>query len=165
MNNQVKTLVLNALVASIYFVLVFVFNFLSFEAVQFRIAEAILVFVFFNRKLIPGLIFGTFIANLVFSPFGLIDALVGTLASLVAVTLMAIFKKKAFISLVFPALSNAFIVGYMITYMSNTPFLINFSLVFLGEFIVMYTVGLALYLIIDKREDIKELLIDNNSEK
>jgi len=158
MNNQIKNLVLNALVASIYFVLVFVFNFLSFETIQFRIAEAILIVVFFNKKLAPGLVLGTFIANFVFSPFGLIDALIGTLASLLAIILMIIFKKIPFVSLIFPALTNGIIIGVMLSYIYQTPLIVNFFLVFLGEFVVMYTIGLVFYLTINKREDLQALI-------
>jgi uncharacterized membrane protein len=40
----------NAMIASIYVVLLYVFQFLSFELVQFRIAELLLVLILFNSK-------------------------------------------------------------------------------------------------------------------
>lgn len=150
-----KDLALNAIFGSIYVVLVFVFSFLSFEQIQFRIAEVLLIFLFFNPKIAPGLILGTFLANLT-SPFGIIDALVGTFASLLAIILMIIFKKRPIIALVFPALTNGIIVGLMISIMSRLPFIPVAAFVFLGEFVVMYLLGLPLYYYFNKNK----ILID-----
>jgi len=156
-NFTVKDLTLNAIYGSIYFVFVLIFSFLSFEAIQFRIAEVLLIFVLFNPKITPGLILGTFLANLT-SPFGIVDALVGTLASLIAIILMIITRKIPLLAMLFPALSNGIIVGIMISYLSKTPFLVNFGLVFLGEFVVMYIIGLPLYYYFKKNQDLLEII-------
>ena len=62
-----KDLIFQALIGAIYVVLVLVLIPISFGQVQFRIAEALLVLVFFNKKNMIGLLLGTFVANL-FSP-------------------------------------------------------------------------------------------------
>ncbi|MDY0278086.1 MAG: QueT transporter family protein [Acholeplasma sp.] len=157
-----KDLAMNAIIGAFYIALVFIFSFLSFEIVQFRIAEVLLVLVLFNPRLSIGLILGTFLANLISSPFGLIDALVGTSASLVAIIVMIIIRKKPLVSLLMPAIFNGLIVGYMIYYLSLTdtvvPFYSAFLWVFLGEFVVLYLLGIPLYFYIQKHENIHELI-------
>jgi len=157
MKLSIKDLSLNALVGALYFVLVYVFQFMSFTEIQFRIAEALLVLLLFNPKLAPGLVLGNFLVGL-FSPYGIIDALVGTIASIVAIVLMIIFKKRIYATLLFPAISNGLIVGIMISITSKTPYIYNIGTVFIGEFVVMYLVGLPLYYYIKNNDYIKELI-------
>src|SRR5690625_2359847 len=157
MKLSIKDLSLNALVGALYFVLVYVFQFMSFTEIQFRIAEALLVLFLFNPKLAPGLVLGNFLVGL-FSPYGIIDALVGTIASIVAIVLMIIFKKRIYATLLFPAISNGLIVGIMISITSKTPYIYNIGTVFIGEFVVMYLVGLPLYYYIKNNDYIKELI-------
>lgn len=158
MEFTVKDLSINALIGALYFVLVYVFSFMSFGEIQFRIAEALLIFLLFNKKLAPGLILGNFLASLAFSPYGIVDALFGTLASFVAIVLMILTKKLPLLSFIFPALINGIIIGAFITCFSDTIFIINFSTVFIGEFVVLYLVGLPLYYYINKNDHIIELL-------
>ena len=127
---------------------------MSFEAIQFRVAEALLVLVLFNPKLAYGFVIGTFIANWI-GPFGILDGVVGASASLIAIVCMIFTRKKPLLSLIFPAIANAVIVGLMIYLMGdlkglNVYFGIAFW-VFLGEMVVMYFLGYPLYLIINKR--------------
>lgn len=157
MKFNVKDLSLNALVGTLYFVLVYVFSFMSFSEIQFRIAEALLVLILFNTKLAPGLILGNFLVGL-FSPYGIVDAIFGTLASTCAIFLMILFKKMPITSLIFPAVTNGLIIGIMISLTTKTPYIYNISTVFIGEFVVMYLVGLPLYYYINKNEYIKDLI-------
>lgn len=148
---------IQAMIAAIYVVLVYVFQFLSFSQIQFRIAELLLILIFFDKKNAIGLILGTFLANWFFSPFGWIDVMVGTFASVVAIGLMMLFVKKPFIALIFPAVANGIIVGLMIVYFEGLPVLSWVSLgimgfVFLGEAVVMYALGLPVYLNLRRNE-------------
>lgn len=161
-NLNTRDIALNAILGALYIALVWVSIYSSFETIQFRIAEALLVLLIFNIRLVPGLAMGTFIANLIFSPFGIVDALVGTLASLVAIILMVVFRKTKILTFIFPPLANGIIVGLMISYLSQTPFWIEFSFVFLGEFIVMFTLGLVLYYTINKNKALKEIITNEN---
>lgn len=156
-----KDLALNSIIGASYFILVAVFNVFSFTAEQFRIAEVLLVLLLFNTKLAPGLLTGTLVANLVFSPFGPLDALFGTLASLVAIGFMILFRKIPFVSLLMPAIFNGLIVGLFIHFMATdnvTPFIVTFGWIFFGEFIVMYVLGIPLYYLIKKNEAIQDLI-------
>ncbi|BCR35932.1 QueT transporter family protein [Mariniplasma anaerobium] len=157
-NFELKDFIKQSTIASIYVVLVFIFQFLSFETIQFRIAEFLLILVFFDKKSIVGLLIGTFLANYLMSPYGLVDALFGTLASFLALVLMMIFSKYKLISLIFPALSNALVIGLMISLMNDIPFLPIASWVFLGEAVVMYVVGYPLYIYFNKNKHFKEMM-------
>ena len=157
-NYVLKDFLLQSMIAAIYVVLVFVFQFLSFETVQFRIAEVLLILVFFNKKHAIGLTLGTFVANYLMSPYGIVDALFGTLATVVALILMIIISKPKLLSLLFPALSNAVVIGLMISIMNQIPFLPIAMWVFLGEAAVMLVLGYPLYIYLNDNQHFKEIM-------
>ena len=75
-----------AVIAAAYAALAWISNFfgLAFPAIQFRLSEALCVLPCRDRKAaIPGLAVGCLITNLL-SPYGLLDLVVGTLATLLA---------------------------------------------------------------------------------
>jgi len=49
-----------AMLAAIYVVLVYIFQFASFGLVQFRIAELLMIFILFDKKSIIGLTIGLY---------------------------------------------------------------------------------------------------------
>lgn len=157
-NYVLKDFLLQSMIAAIYVVLVFVFQFLSFETVQFRIAEVLLILVFFNKKHAIGLTLGTFVANYLMSPYGIVDALFGTLATVIALILMIIISKPKLLSLLFPALSNAVVIGLMISIMNQIPFLPIAMWVFLGEAAVMLVLGYPLYIYLNDNQHFKEIM-------
>ena len=157
-NFVLKDFLLQSMIAAMYVVLVFVFQFLSFETVQFRIAEVLLILVFFNKKHFIGLTIGTFVANYLMSPYGIVDALVGTLATVVALVLMILMSKPKWLSLLFPAISNGIVIGLMISVMNQIPFLPIAMWVFLGEAVVMLLLGYPLYTYLNKNQHFKEMM-------
>ena len=72
-----------ALIAAIYAALTYAVAPLSFGATQFRISEALTVLPVFTPAAIPGLAIGCIIAN-IGSPYGPIDILLGTVATVLA---------------------------------------------------------------------------------
>jgi len=146
------------MIAAMYVVLVFVFQILSFETIQFRIAEVLLVLIFFDKKSFIGLTIGTFLANYLMSPYGIVDALFGTLATVLALILMMLISKPKVMSLLFPALTNAVVIGVMISIMNQIPFLPIAFWVFLGEAVVMLVLGLPVYLYLDSNTHFKEMM-------
>src|SRR5690554_5700808 len=79
-------------IAALYVVLVVAFYFMSFQAIQLRIAEILLVLVLFNKKHTIGIVFGTFIANWI-GEFKIVDAFFGSFASLIVCLLLILLKK------------------------------------------------------------------------
>ena len=63
-NFTIKDLLRQAIIASLYVVLVLIFHFVSFDAIQFRVAELLLILVFFDKKSVVGLTIGVVISNL-----------------------------------------------------------------------------------------------------
>lgn len=138
------------MIATIYVVIVYLFSFLSFQEIQFRIAEALLILIFFDYKNIYGLTLGTFVSNWLLSPFGLIDALFGSIATILSLIFMLLLKKHKIIALLMPAIFNGLVIGYLIYYIEQIPFIYSASLVFVGEVIVMAFLGYPLYKILEK---------------
>ncbi|MFU8793724.1 MAG: QueT transporter family protein [Acholeplasmataceae bacterium] len=153
---QLKDLAFQTMLASMYVVLVFGFSFMSFETIQFRIAEVLLIFIFFDKKSIVGLTIGTFVANWLMSPFGIIDAVFGSLATVLSLTAMIFVMKSKIIALVMPALFNGFIIGFMLVYFIDLPFLPTFGWIFLGEAMVMFGLGYPFYQILSKNPAVIE---------
>lgn len=153
-----KDFLMQSMIAAMYVVLVFVFQFLSFETIQFRIAEFLLILIFFDKKSFIGLTIGTFLANYLMSPYGLVDALFGTLATVIALILMMIVSKPKVLSVLFPAISNAVVIGIMISIMNQIPFIPVALWVFFGEAVVMLVIGLPVYFYLNKDQHFKEMM-------
>jgi uncharacterized membrane protein len=152
----------NAMIASIYVVLLYVFQFLSFELVQFRIAELLLVLVLFNSKSFYGITIGTFVGNMLFSPYGFVDAVVGTIATMITLILMIILKRQLILSFLMPGIVNGIIIGLMLVYFSDittiTAFLITFGWIFLGQTVVLFVFGYPFYKLLKEKPSFQELI-------
>ena len=154
---NLKFYVNNAMIATLYVILVYVFAFMSFEAIQFRIAEALLIVFLFNKRTMPGLLIGTFVANYLLSTIGLVDAFVGTLATFVVLVFMN-YTKSLWIKLVIPGVINGLIIGLMLSLLFALPFFEMVFWVFLGETAVMFVVGYPLYVVLKRNPLFQELI-------
>lgn len=136
-----KFLVVTAMVAAIYAVLT-VATPLSFGAIQFRVSEMMVLLAFIDKKYVPGLILGCFIANL-FSPFGLMDVAFGTTCT--AAALWGITHSKTlFGASLWPVFCNAFI-GVELYLMGVTPLFFGMFTVALGEFLAVSCMGYVVF--------------------
>ena len=150
--NKTKKLVFTALIAAAYAVLTLVIAPFSFGAVQLRISEALTILPVFTPCAIWGLSLGCLIAN-IFSPFGIIDMVFGTLATLIAAFLSykvrnIKFKGFPILAPIFPIISNALIIGAVTAFMAElnfNGFLINAGLIALGEAVSCYLLGVPFY--------------------
>lgn len=152
----------NAMIASIYVVLLYVFQFLSFEFVQFRIAELLLVLVIFNSKSFYGITIGTFVGNMLFSPYGFVDAVVGTIATIITLLFMIFLKRQLLLALLMPGIVNGIIIGLMLVYFSDittiSAFLIAFSWIFIGQTVVLFVIGYPFYKLLKEKPSFQELI-------
>jgi uncharacterized membrane protein len=153
-----KMYIINAMIAAAYVVLVYAFSFLSFNDVQFRVAEVLLIVYLFNSKTLPGLLTGTFIANMLFSPLTYVDAVVGTFATLLALTIMSLAKKQLIVSLIAPAITNGVFIGLMLYFLIDLPLLLTMGSVFIGELAVMLLLGLPVYFTLKRQTILQEYL-------
>ena len=148
-----------AVIAAAYAALAWISNFfgLAFPAIQFRLSEALCVLPCRDRKAaIPGLAVGCLITNLL-SPYGLLDLVVGTLATLLA----AVWSgrcRSAWTAAVPPVVCNAVIVGAMLAW-ESTGFSAAFAGLFAynaltvgaGEAAVCFLLGVPLLHALEKR--------------
>jgi len=178
--NYIRKIVFAGLVAALYIALTIASYPLAYEAVQFRISEALTILPFFFPFAIPGIVIGVFISNLI-GPFGLVDAIVGGSASLIAaVFTMWIGKRwrEAKLSKALacfpPVFFNAVIIGAMIAYFMLsynetdsfiTAFLFSGLWVGFGQLVVMYAIGFPLMILLPKMKIIDRLsMIYNRGE-
>ena len=154
MNNKRKTLKLlsiNAAIAAIYFVLTVLLEPFSYGQIQFRLSEILMVLVFINFKVSPGIILGCFTANL-FSPLGVWDVVFGTLATVICLSLMFLLKKNIFAALLVPTIVGSTIVAVMLMFILGLPFFETFIYVAIGEGAVLYFIGVPFYYAVEKNE-------------
>lgn len=163
MNKQksINYLVQAAVIAALYAALTYlasVFG-LAYGNVQFRFSEALTILAAFSPAAIPGLTIGCFIGNLG-SPFGMLDVVCGTAATLLAAVLTYLtrnvkLKKLPVLAPLFPVIANAIIVGAEITVFlpegfTFQGFIIQALWVALGEAVVCYCGGIPLAAAINK---------------
>lgn len=150
--NKTKKLVFTALIAAAYAVTTLVIAPLSFGAVQLRFSEALTILPIFTPYAIFGLSLGCLIAN-IFSPFGIIDMVFGTIATLIAAFLSykvrnIKFKGFPILAPIFPIVSNAIIIGAVTAFMAElnfSGFLINAGLIALSEGVSCYLLGVPFF--------------------
>lgn len=120
-------------------------------AIQFRLSEALCVLALFTPAAIPGLTVGCFVFNLTFAGALPLDMVVGSLATLLATWAMWLLRKLPWAALAMPALFNALLVGWELTFYIGDIFWLNALYVAIGEAAVLYTLGAVLYGAIKKR--------------
>ncbi len=141
-NFPVLTIIQNGFIASIYVVLTLTLSPIAFEMIQFRLSELVLLIVFYRKDWSVGLMVGTFIANYL-GPFGLTDAMIGTMATGLSLLAMTTTHRLWLASL-YPTVINGLLIGLLLSLVNETPFWINFSWVALGQFVVLTMIGLPL---------------------
>ena len=154
--NRTKFLTQGAMIATLYVVLVEAFKPISYGIMQIRVAEALTVLPFFTPAAIPGLTLGVLISNII-GPYGLLDIVVGTLATLIAAYLSYKMPKKALVPIP-PILVNALLVGGMLYYlflgsadeMSLLPIM---AWVAAGQLVACYGLGYPLMMVLEKYKD------------
>ncbi|MCL1824132.1 MAG: QueT transporter family protein [Oscillospiraceae bacterium] len=147
MLKEIKTrqIAFGAVLTAVYVVLT-VINPLSFPAIQFRISEILVLVCFYNPFYCIPMILGCFTANL-FSPYGIADALLGTLATALAVIPM-VKMKNIWLASLLPVFTNAVIIGIMLHVMYELPLFFNVAMVGLGQFTVVTIIGAPLFKVV-----------------
>ena len=164
-NNSVDNLVKAALIAALYIAATALIAPVSFGPIQFRISEVLNLLAFFNPLYISAVSLGCFIANILFSPYGLVDALVGTLHTLVS--LILIWKTRNLLrASLWPALMS-FIVALGIAYASGTMagFIPLYLYIALSELIIVTVIGVPLMLLLKNSGFIDAYIIDPGHKK
>lgn len=133
---------------------------IAYGNIQFRLSEALNVLAAFTPAAIPGLTLGCLLGNIT-SPFGIVDILIGTLATLlsaVSIRLLSRVAKKAtpYLAILPPTLFNAVLVGLEITWfltegVTFLGFIVTAAEVAVGEIAVCGILGVPLYYVTKAR--------------
>ena len=155
-NLSVRRLVVCALLAAVYAALTIATGFMSYGNIQLRIAEALCVLPAIFPFTTWGLFVGCILANLM-SPSGMLDVIVGSLATLVSCCCTAILGRggrsmgRSIAVCLMPVLWNAVVLGAMFALTgeySRVMFPLLFALyggeIALGEAVIMFLLGLPL---------------------
>jgi uncharacterized membrane protein len=127
-------------------------NALAYGQVQFRVSEALLIFACFDPAAVLGLTAGTAIANLG-SPMMPVDMVVGAALTLVAAAIMYAIGPRV-VALAVPVVVNAFGVAAMLALLLELPYWASVAWVGIGEAAVLFTLGLALFLVVRRRREL-----------
>lgn len=152
-----KKLVRASVIVALYVILTVSLPALSYGPIQFRISEVMTLLAFIDPFYILPLTLGCAIAN-IGSPFGIIDVIVGSLASFLALYSMS-KTKNIYLASLFPTLF-CILIGLEILILSNEP--INLFLVtgqiMISEFVVVSIIGVSLFKIIERNTYVMNLL-------
>ena len=128
---------------------------LTYGPVQCRFSEALTVLPYLNPLAVWGLFVGCVLSNIL-SPYGPLDLVFGSLATLLAGLLTARCPSKWLAPLP-PVICNGVLVGGLISYQEvgfttafGGTFLFNAASVALGELLACYVLGLPLLALMDK---------------
>ena len=153
----VRDMALAGIIAALYAVLSYfaaVFG-VAFGPIQVRFSEALCVLPFFFPAATPGLFIGCLVANLL-SPYGALDILFGSLATLLA-ALWTRHTRRKWLAPLPPVICNAVIIGAMISWYEVGftsafwgMFAFNALTVGIGEAIACYVLGLLLLQVLSR---------------
>lgn len=161
---KINTLVANALVAALYFVVTLVVAPFGFLNVQFRLSELFNHLIVFNKRYFYGIILGVLISNLILSPTKA-DVFFGVLHTALSLGITLIFARfvtnKIFLMLINTAVSsfNMFIIAYMLKVFVGLQdaFMLLWVSLGISEFATMALAIIVIYFI-NKRLDLEKLV-------
>lgn len=155
-----------AVIAAVYAASTLALSAISYGQVQFRVSEALSVLAVFCPEAVVGLSLGCFIAN-IFSPYGVVDIIFGTLATVLAGVLGYLLRNVRIkgiplLSFIMPAVVNGIIIGGEITFLTPdagiAAFLPTAAWIALGELCVCIVIGIPLFLLLDRNLYFKKLI-------
>ncbi|MGY3765425.1 QueT transporter family protein [Vagococcus vulneris] len=139
-----------ALVAGVYVAITVCLSVISFGAVQVRLSEMFNYLSLYNKKYIFAVTLGVAMAN-VFSPLGIIDVVIGSMCTLIVLTVNYYITKNIKnlkLKMVVTALLfsfSMFTVAGQLTFFYKVPFFVNWLIIAVGELISMTIGGIIIY--------------------
>lgn len=155
---SVRSLCMAAIIAALYAALTLGFQAISYGAVQFRVSEAMTLLPVLFPEAVTGLTVGCLISNL-FNPMGatIYDIVFGTLATFIAAYATSRMRGSVWLRALPPVVSNAVIVGLVLTYAYGIDILwMNILTVGLGEAAVCYILGVPLIKLLARQPFLKK---------
>lgn len=150
-NEKTTFITQGAVIAAIYVVLVFVFDYWSFGPIQFRVAEALTILPYFTPAAIPGLFIGCLIANILGGAV-IWDIVFGSIATLIGAVGTYLLRKNKWLAPLPPIIANTIIVPWVLKYAYGSEGMIPFFMLTVGggEIIVCGILGMLLLFALNK---------------
>ncbi len=98
------------IIAALYFALSVAFSGISFGPIQFRISEILVLLPLIFPEAVVGLTIGCFFTNFFFSPFGVFDMVLGTLATLIGALGTMLLRRRPILSTIPPIVANTLLI-------------------------------------------------------
>ena len=159
-----RDLSLAAIIAAVYAVLTLILPIPAFTGIQVRLSEALTVLPFLFPAATPGLFVGCLIANLL-SPYGLLDVVAGSAATLIA-CLWTQSLRNRWLAPLPPVVCNAAIVGAVIAFSVGgtggaflPAYALNAFTVGLGELIASAVLGQLLLGVLPRVRFFREIIL------
>ena len=154
---SIKALALAAMVAALYIAATGLFAPISFGGIQVRVSEALCALALFSPWMVPGLTVGCLLSNLFWSPFGILDITLGTLATFLGALGVAIFaKKNRVLALCMPVITNALLVPIVLSIFAEQAYWLGVIYVGVGQAIACVGLGYPLAKALDKVKFLNE---------
>lgn len=151
---KLKYLLHGSIIAAIYIVLTILPAPISYGPVQVRISEALTILPAFTPAAIPGLFVGCFISNIM-GPYGMADAVCGSLASLVAAILSYFCRKHQCLVPLPSVIINGIVIGCMLHFAYGVPDPIAcIAWVSAGQAVSCYLLGMPIIKILKRYRSI-----------
>ena len=158
MNKKTRFLTQSALIASLYVALTLVSASMGLAsgAIQVRISEALTILPIFTPSAISGLFVGCLAANLV-TGAALWDIVFGAIATLLGAVGTYLLRKRRFLALIPPILSNTLIIPFVLkfAYGVEEGYSFLFLTVFIGELVSCGILGTLLSKALEKTKIFK----------
>ncbi len=150
-NKSIRFVATAAVIAALYAALTWVFQPISFWAVQFRVSEALCVLPFFTPAAIPGVTLGCLLGNLI-TGAAIWDVIFGTLATLIGAVGSYLLRKNKWLVPIPPIVSNVIIIPWVLRFAYGAEDAIPFMMltVGIGEILAIYVLGMILLLALEK---------------
>ncbi|MDD4565280.1 MAG: QueT transporter family protein [Eubacteriales bacterium] len=153
-----KYLLQAAVIAAAYSALTIVLMPFSYGIMQVRVSEALTILPYYTPAAIPGLFVGCLVSNMI-SPYGILDMVLGSGATLIAAVGSYLLRKKSFLVPLPPVIANGIVIGSMLYYAYAVPMPLFACILWvaLGELIACYGIGYPLLQYLKKYKKIFEL--------
>lgn len=153
---NIKTLVVNGILAALYIAVSAIIQPIGFMAIQFRLSEMFNHLIVFNKKYIYGIVLGVIITNLLFSPMKGYDLIFGTAHSLISLLIViicckyikSIWKRMVVNTIVFTFMM--WLIALELNLAFGLPFFYTWLTTAAGELIVL-AAGIPLVYALHKR--------------
>ena len=142
------------MIAALYVAVTVLFAPISYGEIQLRVSEALTLLPFYMPAAVPALFAGCMIANFI-GGYGLWDVVFGSGATLLAAWLSSKMP-NLWLAAVPPVIINMFVIGALLHFIIDVPFLITAVYVGLGQTAACFAVGIPLMKILEKYSIIKK---------